>query len=89
MNILQIPYSIVSLSINQSINQMKPLDDPIQPHSESHPNIPLREEDSMKWFDVQQEDDTLIEHRTQILESLLQPKQSFLHKRNHFEIPSH
>jgi len=35
MNILQIPYSIVSLSINQSINQMKPLDDPIQPHSES------------------------------------------------------
>ena len=56
---------------------------------ESHPNIPLREEDSMKWFDVQQEDDTLIEHRTQILESLLQPKQSVLHKRNHFEIPSH
>lgn len=35
MNILQIPYSIVSMSIHHSIQSFKPSDDPIQLHLES------------------------------------------------------
>lgn len=50
-------------------------------------NTPLHEVDWEKWFYALQEDDTLIEHKTQSLASLLQSTQSFLHRRNHSETP--